>query len=170
MVYMEELKEGGFTKQWRESVLDAACRGVERMWQREVRGEGKFNRPGSSTKIKRRWMSLCGKTEWYNRKRKREDGDSKEDDPARRKSRKTEANVESVLYVPFIEGSQLRKTIHQIEDRTLRGKMTGKITVIERQGSTISQILSSPAPCKSKEGSCKRRGVTYEISCQTYQA
>ena len=145
------------------------------MWQGEVRGEGRINRPGASTRNKRRWTALCGKSSWF-KKEKRKAEDQEASDPTRRKKKRREqAEVESVLYVPHTEGSILKKTIQEVEDKTLKGKNTGRIRLVERQGSTLSHLLCNPAPwkslhcgrptclpCKSKEGSCKKRNVTYQ--------
>ena len=63
--YMQELKEGGYSDSWREDALASAMTGYERMWGKEVRGEGKVNRPASSTTTHRRWKRLCGRSKWF---------------------------------------------------------------------------------------------------------
>ena len=70
--YMEELRIGGHTLKFRREVLDAACRGYQRMWEREIKGEGKINRPEKASRLKRRHAKLVGKSIWFK-------GTSKED-------------------------------------------------------------------------------------------
>ena len=174
--YMEELEEGGYLKEWRGKVLLATITGFERMWVSECEGKGRINRAETSTRTKRRWSKLCGKSNWFKKKKKAEQ--TPKFGTRKSKLRKTEAEVEGVLYVPYTEGSFLKNKIQKVEDSMLRGKSTGRIRVVERLGPSISTLLCNPAPwrsshcgrpncapCKSKEGSCKSRGVTYEICC-----
>ena len=59
-----------------------------------------------------------------------------------------------------------------------RGKLTGRVRMVERLGPTLAKTLSNPTPwtsshcgrvgcppCRSKEGSCKGVGVTYQWTC-----
>ena len=63
--YMDELIAGKFSREFRIKVLKSAMTGFLRMWELEVKGEGKINRPEKSSRQKRRWGKLCGKQQWF---------------------------------------------------------------------------------------------------------
>ena len=52
--YMNELKSGGYTLEWRTEALKSAVKGYSRMWRSEARVETPINRPSHSTETKRR--------------------------------------------------------------------------------------------------------------------
>ena len=66
--YMEELRIGGHTLEFRKEALDSATRGYTRMWEKQVKGEGWVNRPEGSTRQARRHNKLLGKTNWFKNK------------------------------------------------------------------------------------------------------
>ena len=57
---MDELISGGYNQEFRMKVLKSAMTGFLRMWEMEVREEGRINRPEKSYRTKRRWGKLCG--------------------------------------------------------------------------------------------------------------
>ena len=61
--YMDELAAGRYSLEFREKVLGAASTGYGRMWQAQIAKTGHINRPEKSTRMKRRWSNLCGKTQ-----------------------------------------------------------------------------------------------------------
>ena len=86
---------------------------------------------------------------------------------------------ESVLFVPFTPGGELRKELQQI-DRKVTSTKNGQIRVVERLGNTLIQSLGNQAPwrgescgrsecwpCRSKPGSCRKHNINYSITCMT---
>ena len=76
--------------------------------------------------------------------------------------------------------SDLKREVQRREDSLLKGKISGRIKVLEKLGPTIRDTLSNPnpwngshcgrlecQPCKTKEGSCRQKNVLYTISCLT---
>ena len=88
--------------------------------------------------------------------------------------------VESVIYVTFTSDSCLKKEVQTCEDSLLRGRISGIIKVCEKLGPTVRDILANPnpwagghcgrlecPPCKTVEGSCRKKNVVYSITCLT---
>ena len=86
---------------------------------------------------------------------------------------------ESVLFVPFTPGGELRKELQQI-DRKVTSTKNGQIRVVEKLGNTLIQSLGNQAPwrgescgrsecwpCRSKPGSCRKHNINYSITCMT---
>ena len=93
---------------------------------------------------------------------------------------KTQAQTEAVLYVPHTRGSILKKEVQKREDSLLKGRLSGRIKVMERLGPTMRNLLANPnpwkgkhcgrqgcPPCATKEGSCRHSNIVYTISCVT---
>ena len=105
--YMDELIEGGYSEQWRLEALRSAVGGFERMLEREVKGEGKVNRPGSATALNRRWKKLCSKTTWFQPtgrgKERRSSPLKRKENPSatQREGSAKRMKIEGVLCVPY---------------------------------------------------------------------
>ena len=52
--YMQELREGGFPKKVRLEIVQSATVGFGRLWEKEIKGETRINRPPEATEKKRR--------------------------------------------------------------------------------------------------------------------
>ena len=91
-----------------------------------------------------------------------------------------EAQIEGTLYLTHTPNIGLRKSIQKIEDNLLKGKLSGRIRVVERLGPTIKDLLTNPTPwskehcgrdscppCQTKQGNCKKKNVLYTIDCLT---
>ena len=83
-----------------------------------------------------------------------------------------------MYYVPYTKGYKLKKTLQNIEDRSVKHQKTGRVRILERLGPSIKEDLSNPTqwknshcgrtrciPCKTKEGACKSRSIVYQIDC-----
>ena len=175
--YMEELRIGGHTVEFRMEALNSATRGYIRMWESQVKGEGWVNRPEKSTRKARRHSKLMGKTNWFRTTKQPDDRSTTTGAKKGKKSQK-QAEVEGVIYVPYTPDSRLKRQIQKLEDAFQRGKSVGRMRVVERLGATLGELLCNPTPwtnshcgrtggltCKAKEGSCKAVGATYEWRC-----
>ena len=180
---MEELGHGGYSENWREKILEAGIKGYENFWKNEVEGRGRVNRPEAGTQNVRRWKKLVGKTNWFQPKDQVEEpgnhrSHSSHSQGQKKEVRKDSVKVESVLYCKYTPNSELKKELQTLEDRLLKDKKTGRIRVLERLGPSIKDLLSNPTPwkqshcgrqdcwpCQTKEGSCRAKNCTYQISC-----
>ena len=110
--YIEELKIGGHSREFRWKVLDAASKVYQRIWVKEVKGEEKVNRPEHSSRTKRRYNKLLG--DMNVRK-------------CKRRVRKMEKRVtkQCILYIPFTPSSRLREEVQKLEDRIFKGRKSG---------------------------------------------
>ena len=187
---MGELARGGYSQQWRESVLSAAVVGYRRIWNSEVNSKGYVNRPDHVTKSKRRAAKLTGNSTWFQKtKQNTEDPtrtqiehhqhqrkQQKKRTPAPNKPR--EVKIESVLFCPFTPNSTLKKQLQQEEDRINGIRATCRVRVVERAGPKIGDMLKNNkpwmkdhcgrqecAPCATKPGHCKVPNITYSIEC-----
>ena len=80
--------------------------------------------------------------------------------------------------MPYTKGSSLKRCLQEAEDKALGNRLSGRIRVLERLGRTVKETITNPTPwksdpcgrncniCQEKPGSCKTRGVVYEIHCQ----
>ena len=162
--------------EFRTKVLDAAVRGYVRMVEAEHKGEGQINRSDKSSRTVRRWTKLVGKTTWFKGKRFKESGKGAPTAGNRRQNSNPE--VEGVIYVPYTQGSQLKRRLQEAEDKALGNKLTGRVRVLERMGTTVKDSIANPTPwkrepcgrkckiCLNSPGACKSRGVVYEIHCK----
>ena len=183
--YMDELKEGGYSKKWREQVLEASVTGFERILKGEKEGTGSLHRSDKSTRKIRRWKNLCGKSQWFQPAgtKSADQQTGKRGKKRKREGEGSQTEIESILYVPYTPDSELRKRLQKVEDSLLQGRLTGRIRIVERLGQNIKEILCNPtpwkqlhcgrpscAPCRTKEGSCRAKNVTYTIQCMTCKA
>ena len=151
-----------------------------RIWSAETKGEGYVNRPKAAGRSKRRWKRLCGKSSWYQPRHKDSQAQADVTGSKRSRAKKQNIQIESVLYVVHTRDSELKKEVQKREDNLLRGRISGRIKVVEKLGPTIRSTLSNPnpwkgghcgrqgcPPCSTKEGSCRQKNVLYTIVCLT---
>ena len=129
--YMDELKLGGYSHQWRVNALDAATKGFCKIWAKEKTGRGKINRPGHMGSTGTRFKRLCGKTTWFQDKnlQPKPAGEQNEDrDSSGRRTgpKKHQKYTESVLFIPYTPGGALKKEIQELENRFNVKKYSGK--------------------------------------------
>ena len=133
----------------------------------------------------RRMKRLC-KTAWF-QDFLDEDKEEKEDEwrgfqeagqppRKRRKGEKGQPLVESVMFVPFTEGSSLKK---ELTEQEAKMPYQTKIKFVESMGMTVGDTLFKKDPtsghcqredcflCMSQPGKCMRQGLVYEIRCKT---
>ena len=61
--YSDDLTAMGFSEKWRRNILSVALEGYMKVCHSETR-----NRPGASTRMKRRRKKLVGDSDWYSKK------------------------------------------------------------------------------------------------------
>ena len=54
--------------------------------------------------------------------------------------------IETVLFVPYTEGSRLQKLIQQADDDFVKGGKSKRLRVVERGGQTLEQMLGRNDP------------------------
>ena len=83
--------------------------------------------------------------------------------------------VESVFFIPFTEGSRLKKILQEREEKqTYRRKFKFVEKMGLSMGNKVCRPEASPAPCgrdcfpcQTKPGACQRQGFVYKIKCVT---
>ena len=120
--YMDELKLGGYSHQWRINVLDAATKGFCKIWAKDKTGRGQINRPGHMGSTGTRFNRLCEKTTWFQDEslQPKPAGEQKEEGGSSyRKTgpRKPQKFTESVLFIPYTPGGVLKKEIQELENK-----------------------------------------------------
>ena len=63
--FIVELCAMGYSREWREGVLESSVNGYMRVLRKVSNGEGQRHREGYKTAFHRRYKKLCGTTEWY---------------------------------------------------------------------------------------------------------
>lgn len=147
--FMDNLSAMGFNLEWREKVLEKALTGYQRILRKAALGEGRRNRTGACTSIKRRFSKLTGNTDWYKVEEKDEyiELETKHWPEIRSSSKKGKGVAEAICFVPHTPGGALRKRFMEEEDRS---RMTQKVKYVESMGSTLAQILVNKDPGLSK--------------------
>ena len=145
----------------------------------EIKGETKINRPPEATETKRRAEKLVGKSTWFKKQRNKAPKKTGMRKPgATHTQRKTNCQVEGVMFIPYTPYSALKKELAKVEDMVNGSRLTGKIRFVERAGPRIRDLICSKtpwkqewcqregcAPCKQKPGSCRKLNITYQITC-----
>ena len=84
--------------------------------------------------------------------------------------------MEAVMFIPFTEGSKLKKELMEMEDNM---PYLRKVKFVEAMVPTIGDqvIMKDPASgkcgretcllCESQPGKCMRQGLVYSITCNT---
>ena len=179
--YMSELEAGGYSHQWRQRVLESALMGFEKMLKGEKEGTGWVNRPEVSTRGTRRLKRLAGRTSWFQPGgNERRTGVKRRRGGQETEERKTDQPIEGVMYVPFTPQSELKKKMQEVENLWANNPNSGRMRIVERLGPTIQELVTNPAPwkgehcgrevcppCETRPGTCRGKGVTYNILCGT---
>ena len=171
---------GGFKRQFIQTCLTSAAKGYQKMLKSELTGGQPVNRPASVGAKTRRIKKIIAKSSWFKKK-----GQGQITSHVRSKSgqdtrsQKTDPPPETILFVPFTKGSQLKKELQKIDKQVSNSKY-GRVRVTERLGTSLINLIGNQAPwrsqhcgrdqcwpCISKEGSCKSHKVTYSITCIT---
>ena len=129
----------------------------------------------------RRIKKMTAKSTWFTSKPKSgQDKDPMPNTRPKKTSQRAKQPPESILFVPHTPNSELRKILQQVDDKVMNRMEFGKVKVVERLGLTLLKSLGNPAPwrsdhcgrpncwpCRSKEGSCLKHNVVYQITCMT---
>ena len=119
--YMGELAQGGYSKQWRQQVLEDALTGYKRFWAMEHEGTGHVNRPEGATANKRRAERKVGKSTWFMKppnKNNKVKVSCNSTFKVKTKCRSKVPNkTETVLFIPFTPNSSLKRKLQEAEFR-----------------------------------------------------
>ena len=156
------MKKSGYKERFRHEIISDALRGHAKRVKEEEEGRRPLNRTKKFEEEKRRKRKEDKKERWY------------------RKEERGSRVREGVLIIPPTPHSILAKELKKICQEELQGnRMT--ITIMERGGRQLGQVLGTTVPGTSgregcgralcfpcntgQEGVCRRTGVGYEITC-----
>ena len=161
------LKRSGYSEKFRYEVISDALRGHQKMRQREMDGGQPVDRPREYEEIGRRKKKDEKRTRWF-----------------RKEPRGTNIR-EGVLIIPPTPESVLAKAFKKVCEEELRGSKI-RLSVQERGGKQLGQLLGIKTPGASNEkncgrqtcfpcntgheGVCRRTGVGYKIVCNLCEA
>ena len=178
--YCTDLRRGGFSPKWIRNALDAASKGYSRLVTAEVKEGLPINRPEKTGRISRRVKKLVGKATWF-KKSSPVEKPTRSDIRSGRGAKnqvKSPAAPESVLFVPFTPGGELKKILQKVDSEVTGSRKFGKVKVVETLGQKVIESLGNKVPwrgthckrpgctpCQVKPGSCKARNITYQVTC-----
>ena len=173
--YMDDLEGMGYPACWRENILRSAMKGYSRVLRLQDLGLTNRNRPGHSTKLKRRFKKLVEKGSWFKMKQdKEEDRNSPKQSPGVTKNSKNERDFDNVMFVQHTRESRLKKELQAMEDRL---GFADRMRYVEKSGPNLADVLVTKDPwkghcqrdgcmvCKGTPGVCSTKGVVYEFTC-----
>ena len=183
--YSNDLKRGGFSKNWIKEALKSSMVGYGRMVRDEIKGIGKINRPEHMGRVARRHKQLLGKGSWF----QKAGNSNKEEGRTGKNVKKRKSNPpgrnqkpETVLFIPHTPNGELKQLLQQVDSEVMGENPFGRVKLVERLGDNITKSLSNRAPwksehcgrdkclpCATKTGSCRARNVTYGITCLNCQ-
>ena len=178
--YTQELREGGYPLSVREEIIKSATTGFQRLWEAQCRGEANINRPGHSTRVKRRAGRL-NPHNWFKKKGQNPKSTAKPSIQKKHKEpRQKQALIEAVMFCPYTPGSALKKELTKAEEFLTRNQTVGRVRFVERAGPKLRNLLTNKAPwtkqwcnrpdcqpCITAPGSCRALNIVYQINCQT---
>ena len=152
--YMDDLCGMGYGLEWRKRVLTSAMVGYKRILYKESVGNGRRNRLGACTLLKRRVQKLCGPRTWFNMRQSKD----LEEDAVRTTTKGRiprvlvggEKPTESVMFIPYTEGGNLKKMLSEGEEKLVG---YGQVRFVEMTGRTMESTLVNKDPWS---GSCAR--------------
>ena len=156
------LRRSGYSEKFRYEVISDALRGHEKMRQREIDGGRPVDRPREYEEVDRRRKKDEKASRWF------------------RKEQRGTSIREGVLIIPPTPESVLAKAFKKVCEEELQGSKI-RISVQERGGKQLGQLLGITTPGASNkkncgrqtcfpcntghEGVCRRTGVGYKIVC-----
>ena len=160
--YARMLRRSGYSQKFRHEIISDAVQGFENMQRREQEGGQPVDRPRSYDEEGRRRRKEEKRGRWY-----------------RKEPRGTNIR-EGALIIPPTPDGELAKALKRACEEELKGSKIN-LSVQERGGRQLGQVLGTSVPGASKrkhcqrprcfpcntgqEGVCRRTGVGYEISC-----
>ena len=176
--YSDDLSAMGFSTKWKRNVFMSALCGYTKICRSETR-----NRPGASSRMKRRRKKLVGDSDWFSKTQNGRQKEHKEHPGVHRKHKqmnkdeqviKNKSVVESVMFIPHTPGSTLKNELNKMEEAL---NFTGRVRYCEELGSKISDLLVRTAPwdshcgrlecltCRDRPGQCYKQNVVYKVNC-----
>ena len=132
-------------------IIIAGLKGYENLLKKAERGQTRIHRPAADGLAARKRKKLLGKGNWFQPRRKEENGQRGCGGRKSRQNNKDEIPTVSVLFCPQTPGGQLAKRLQKVENRI--AKIVGeRIKVVECGGRMIKSILHKSNPWKG--GNC----------------
>ena len=172
---MDDLAWMGFGFWWRLRVLRFAMLGYRRITYNVSMSKTRRNILGTCTAIKRRVQKLCCSSSWFKKSTRAYKSQECNGKRAPKLKVGRDQPTESVMFIPYTEESQLKKSLHEV-DKNLKGYRS--VRYVKTTGMTIEDSLVSKDPWA---GSCPRedcfpcstgkvwssmiQGVAYRIDC-----
>ena len=177
--FTDQMLFSGYSVEQTRKIIIAGLKGYENLLKKAERGQTRIHRPAADGLAARKRKKLLGKGNWFQPRRKEENGQRGCGGRKSRQNNKDEIPTVSVLFCPQTPGGQLAKRLQKVENRI--AKIVGeRIKVVECGGRMIKSILhkSNPwkggncgnkdcLPCVNGDGTqnCYQRNCTYTITC-----
>ena len=173
--FTQQVVTSGFKRKQAREIIVSGVLGWKRKLLRRKRAGIPFYREGKSTLSGRFKKKLTGRENWYKKRKREEEQDSKVKDGEkfpRKKPRSEIKNKEqeverddptpkAVMFVPYTWNSGLAKELRAAEEELF--KLTGyKIKIIERSGTTLEELLHKSDPWQGID--CERHNC---LLCHT---
>ena len=156
-------------------IIISGIRGWKRRVQRRVHKEQPIYRPGCTTVKAREHKKLMARETWYREQPAEDDeyintiegskiqetwgekatknGPNKKRGGKGPPTKKSEAKIKSVMFVPYTPGSQLAKMLRENEEKL--AKVTkNRMKIVERTGTQLQHVLTKANPWKGED--CER--------------
>ena len=180
--YMDNLTGMGYTLEWKTRIIQNAVKGYCKVLLLNNLGITKRNRPGHTTRTKRRYKKLIEESNWF-QKKVREDEDNQKSGNMRiapktapgneKKETRNEKTFSNVMFVTHTKESKLKKAIQRMKDAL---DLKERVKYVEKSGINLSQTLVQKDPwkgtcgreecltCESSPGVCSQKGVVHQFS------
>ena len=155
---------------WVKICVESASRGYGRQVKKEMEGGTSINRPERIGRKSRQLKKLIGKSTWFF-KAKQDIADTDAHPPTTSADNRHQINAdrscppppicksqpkpETVLFVPYTPGGELRKILQKVDSDVMGRQKYGRVKVVERLGDNLVTALTNKAPWRSE--SCGRQ-------------
>ena len=183
--YIRKLKISGYSKSQIKEIISSGLKGYVTKVERAEEEGRSFHRGATQTLAGRQKKKLTQKTNWYKKKKGKQDtdGGGKRGNRRPKIQEGKDQEIKSILFVPRTKGGELAARLRK-EEETL-GKMTGyRVKVVERSGKMVKRMLHKSNSWAGEDcgredclvcahqggeeggaGDCKRRNIVYATTC-----
>ena len=131
-----------------DHVLKSAMKGYKRILYKMQQGKTRGNRLGSCTLLKRRVNKICRGSTWFRMSQEQtetQEGVKSKNPVKERFEVKIGGNkpVESVMFIPCMEGGVLKKALQDAEYKLIGA---GMVKYVKTTGRTIAEMLNRKDP------------------------
>ena len=191
--YMIEMRNSGYSAQYRYDTLVNTIRGFRRKLQQDSEGVKPLYREGHVGARERHMSKISASSKWFRKTRSTDNLEEMGRPTVRRNpwrkgghtggDNSDTREVENVTFLPHTGGSSLQKLLQRTDDKVTRALGMPRTRYIEKGGLTLKDLLVRKDPwfaikggcdrptchiCKSQGGkgtSCRREGACYRIDC-----